>query len=177
MIARAAHRVYPLAMGLGRTRALCAVVLAAGLIFATPVAASADDPDDPGKSSVVAACKKGGWMALAPEDDAAVPFRNQGECVRYLAQGGAVVATTGTPVLPGQGRGCKASKQKAAKEDSLRAAPDEACSPGKSESERKSERRPSASPSEGRLRAAQRRCRHRRLRSGRAHPDALPCRS
>ena len=28
-------------------------------------------------------------MALAPEDDAAVPFRNQGECVQYLAQGGA----------------------------------------------------------------------------------------
>ena len=118
-------------MGLGRTRTLCAAVLTAGLIFATPVAASAVDSDDPGKSSVVAACKKGGWMTLAEEDDAAVPFRNQGECVRYLAQDGTVVATTGIPVLPGQGRGCKASKQKAAKDvsEQPRTKP---CSPGKS---------------------------------------------
>ena len=101
-----------MAMGLVRTRALCAVVLTAGLIFAMPVAASADDPDEPGKSAVVAVCKKGAWMALAPQDDAAVPFRNQGACVRYLAQGGAVVDTTGVPVLPGQRRGCQASKQK-----------------------------------------------------------------
>ena len=138
MIARAAHLVYPLAMGLGRTRALCAAVLATGLIFAAPVAASAEEPDDPGKSSVVAACKKGGWMALASEDDAAVPFRTQGECVRYLAQGGAVVATTGIPVLPGQGRGCKASKQKAAKDISEQPQT-KSCAPGKSE--RKSERK------------------------------------
>ena len=127
-----------MAMGLGRTRALCAVVLTAGLIFATPVAASADDADEPGKSSVVAVCKKGGWMALAPQDDAAVPFRTQGACVRYLAQAGAVVATTGIPVLPGPGRGCKASKQKAAK-DASEQPQTKSCAPGKSE--RKSERK------------------------------------
>jgi hypothetical protein len=100
-------------MGLGRIRALGAALLTAALILATPLAASAEKPTDPGKSSISAACKKGGWMALAPEDDAAVPFRNQGECVQYLAQGGAAVATTGTPVLPGQSKGCKAAKQKA----------------------------------------------------------------
>ena len=133
MIARDAHRVYPLAMGLVRTRALCAVVLMAGLIFATPVAASADDPDAPGKSSVVAVCKKGAWMALAPQDDAAVPFRNQGECVRYLAQGGTVVATTGIPVPPGQGKGCKASKQKAAKDVVAERPQAKHCSQGKVE--------------------------------------------
>lgn len=105
-------------MGPGRARTLCAAVLTAALIFATPLAASADKPTDPGKSSVSAACKKGGWMALAPEDDAAVPFRNQGECVQYLAQGGAAVATTGTPVLPGQSKGCKISKPKASKDAS-----------------------------------------------------------
>jgi hypothetical protein len=120
-------------MGLVRTRALCAVVLTAGLMFATPVAASADDPDDPGKSSVVAVCKKGAWMALAPQDDAAVPFRNQGACVRYLTQGGAVVATTGIPVLPGQGKGCKPPKHKAAKDVVAEKPQTKHCSQGKVE--------------------------------------------
>ena len=110
--------MYPLRMGMGRSRALSAALLTAGLIFATPLAASAEPTPDPGKSSVVAPCKKGGWMALAPEDDAAVPFRNQGECIQYLAQGGSAVATTGTPVAPGQSKGCKAAKQKAAKDAS-----------------------------------------------------------
>ena len=105
-------------MGLGRIRALGAAVLTAGLILSSPLPASAETPDDPGKSTVVAPCKKGGWMALAPEDDAAVPFRNQGECIQYLAQGGSAVATTGTPVAPGQSKGCKAAKQKAAKDAS-----------------------------------------------------------
>jgi len=110
--------VYPLRMGLGKVRALSAALLTAGLILATPFAASAEKPDDPGKSSVVAACKKGAWGALAPEDDAAVPFRNQGECVQYLSQGGTAVATTGTPIVPGQSKGCKVAKQKAAKDGS-----------------------------------------------------------
>src|SRR6188472_471103 len=101
-------------MGMGSARALCAAVLTAGLIFATPMAASAEKPTDPGKSSVSAVCKKGGWMALAPEDDAAVPFRNQGECIQYVAQGGSAVATTGTPVAPGKSKGCKAAKQQKA---------------------------------------------------------------
>jgi cell division septation protein DedD len=102
-------------MGLGRFRALGAALLTVGLILSTPLAASAEKPTDPGKSSIVAPCKKGGWMALAPEDDAAVPFRNQGECIQYVAQGGSAVATTGTPVAPGQSKGCKAAKQKADK--------------------------------------------------------------
>ena len=110
--------MYSLRMGMVRTRAVCAVLLTAGLVFATPLAASAEKPADPGKSSVSAACKKGGWMALAPEDDAAVPFRNQGECVQFLAQGGTTVATTGTPVAPGQSKGCKAAKPKEAKNGS-----------------------------------------------------------
>jgi hypothetical protein len=105
-------------MGLGRFRALGAAVLTAGLILSSSPAASAEPTADPGKSSVVAPCKKGGWMALAPEDDAAVPFRNQGECIQYLAQGGSAVATTGTPVAPGQSKGCKAAKQKAEKDAS-----------------------------------------------------------
>ena len=74
-------------------------------------------------------------MALAPEDDAALPFRNQGECVQYLAQGGAAVATTGTPVAPGQSKGCKAAKQKAAKRRMPRPEPKaKPCKPRKAKS-------------------------------------------
>ena len=105
-------------MGWGRigartAGALSAAVLAAAILLATPVAASADETDDPGKSSAVAACKKGGWAVLAPTDDPAHPFRNQGECVQYIAQDGAAVATTGTPAQPGEKKGCKAAKAKA----------------------------------------------------------------
>jgi hypothetical protein len=92
--------------------ALSAAVLAAAILLATPVAASADESDDHGKSSAVAACKKGGWATLAPEDDPAHPFRNQGECVQYLAQDGAPVTTTGTPAQLGGQKGCKAAKAK-----------------------------------------------------------------
>ncbi len=116
VIAPDTHRVYPLRMGLGRIRALGAALLTTALILATPLAASADEPDDPGKSSVVAACKKGGWRLLAPEDAAAAPFRNQGECVQYLAQLGTAVATTGTPVAPGQKKACASAKHKIAKD-------------------------------------------------------------
>ena len=114
------HRVYHLRMGLGRIRALCAALLTAGLILAAPLAASADKPDDPGKSSAVVTCKKGGWRTLAPQDDAALPFRNQGECVQYLAQGGTAVTTTGATVAPGQPNGCQASQQKAGKDASAK---------------------------------------------------------
>ena len=105
-------------MGWGRigartASALSAAVLAAAILLATPVAASADETDDPGKSSAVAACKKSGWAALAPADDPAHPFRNQGECVQYVAQDSAAVATTGTPAQPGEKKGCKAAKAKA----------------------------------------------------------------
>ncbi len=87
-------------------------------------------------------------MALAPQDDAAVPFRTQGECVRYLAQGGAVVATTGIPVLPGQGRGCKASKQKAAK-DASEQPQTKSCAPGKSERKARAQGRLSGRRNDG----------------------------
>jgi len=130
-------------MGLGRGRGLCAVLLTAGLIFATPLAASAEKPDEPGKSSVTAACKKGGWMTLAPEDDAATPFRNPGECVQYLAQGGTAVATTGTPAVPGQSKGCKVAKQKASKDASAQAQ-----APGKSHAKPCKPRKAKPSPSQ-----------------------------
>ena len=93
--------------------ALATAALAAGILLATPVAATADKPDDPGRSSSVSVCKKGGWAALAPADDPAHPFRNQGECVQYLAQDGEPAATTGTPVQPGGKKGCKTALTKA----------------------------------------------------------------
>lgn len=114
-----------------------AVMLAAGLALTAPVSAGADEPDDPGKSSIVAECKKGGWTALAPEDDAGLPFRNQGECIQYVAQGGTAVATTGTPALPGGKKGCAASKAKATTqtEDAAGAEhPGKACKPRKAKS-------------------------------------------
>ena len=128
-------------MGWGRIGArtigaLAAAVLAAAILIATPLAASADKPDDPGKSSVVAACKKSGWAALAPADDPAHPFRNQGECVQYVAQDGAVVATTGTPAQPGEKKGCKAAKAKAAQgaKDAATEPNGKACKPRKAKS-------------------------------------------
>jgi len=116
--------------------ALTAVVLAAGILLATPVAASADETDDPGKSSAVAACTKGAWAALAPKDDQAQPFRNQGECVQYLAQDGAAVTTTGTPAQPGEQKGCKAGKAKASQRvaDAATEPPGKVCKPRKSKS-------------------------------------------
>ena len=112
------------------------MLVTAGLIFVTPVAASADDPDDPGKTSAVAACKKGAWAALAPEDDAAHPFRNQGECVQYIAQDGVTVATTGTPAHPGANKGCKAAKAKASHgtKDAATEPHGKACKPRKAKS-------------------------------------------
>lgn len=115
---------------------VCAVILGAGLVLAAPLPVSADEADGPGKSSIVAGCKKGGWTALAPQDDAAQPFRNQGECIQYLAQGGTAVATTGTPALPGGKKGCAAWKSKAAQqsEDAAAEPPGKACKPRKAKS-------------------------------------------
>ena len=102
---------------MGRFRLLGVAVLAAALVVGGALPATAEQPDDPGATSVAAECKKGGWAELAPEDDASVPFRNQGECIGYVATGGSPVPTTGTPAdpSPGHRKGCAAAGAKQSK--------------------------------------------------------------
>lgn len=51
-----------------------------------------------GVSEAAHACQKGGWEALAPEDDPAAAFTSTGKCVSYVATGGTVVAADSEPV-------------------------------------------------------------------------------
>lgn len=64
---------------------LIAVVLIS--LSAMPVALAAPG----GNSDNARLCQKGGWQSLARAESPAIAFVNQGECVRYGAQGGEII--------------------------------------------------------------------------------------
>jgi hypothetical protein len=81
----------------GTFRALVAAMLMLmALLTAMPPAASAKPGNngEPGNSGAAYQCQKGGWQALARDEDGLrhIPFASQGECVSYAAQGGTLIA-------------------------------------------------------------------------------------
>jgi hypothetical protein len=67
------------------------IVLALVAALAVVPSASAHAADK------AAVCKNGGWQTVVRSEDQS-PFKNQGECVSYVAHGG-------TPVMPDGGGG------------------------------------------------------------------------
>ena len=64
-------------------KARIVLAMTVALSLAPAAAATAGPPNKEGKE----ACKNGGWQSLVRSEDG-TPFKNQGDCVSYAAQGG-----------------------------------------------------------------------------------------
>jgi uncharacterized protein YjbI with pentapeptide repeats len=79
------ERTMPSRRQSSRVLAIVAMLLLA--LAALPAATAAG----PGNGDAAQRCKQGGWQALAPAEEPSVAFASQGDCVSYVAWGGAPV--------------------------------------------------------------------------------------